>query len=76
MLWRFMMTKNRKVVAGKTASMSMLMLGWFFILLTLGLSQTQVARFEFQSQQFFPGLYLVTLQNDRGRLTRKLVVQR
>ncbi|MCB0659073.1 MAG: T9SS type A sorting domain-containing protein [Saprospiraceae bacterium] len=53
MLWKIMMTKNRKVVAGKTASMSMLMLGWFFILLTPGLSQTQV--------EVWPGGQIVTI---------------
>ncbi|MCB0655763.1 MAG: T9SS type A sorting domain-containing protein [Saprospiraceae bacterium] len=32
-------------------------------------------RLELQHQQFYPGLYLVTLKNERGQVTKKLVIE-
>ncbi|MCB0674201.1 MAG: T9SS type A sorting domain-containing protein [Saprospiraceae bacterium] len=37
--------------------------------------QPSDTNFELNEEQFFPGMYLVTLQNDRGRIIRKLVVE-
>lgn len=37
--------------------------------------QPSDTNFELNAHQFFPGMYFVTLQNDRGRIIRKLVVE-